>query len=155
MFKTWSPCERSAPYHEWLLHEMRFLCKERQGLATLEALHLAHIMIKMFREWIAGGSMKRGRNKKTEAAWHESQCFATGAVGKRVRVNFAGRLEYQDGSRKEAPQDYHGRGAVHLRGLIFAESTAGMQWESIHRATVPPQTSPLGLRARARAAASL
>ena len=58
MFKMWSPYEWSAPYHEWLLHEVRFLCKERLGLATLEALHLAHIMTEMFRGWIAGGSVQ-------------------------------------------------------------------------------------------------
>ena len=42
-----------------------------------------------------------------------------GPHGERLVVNFAVRLEFQDGKRKEATQDYHGRGAVHRQVIRF------------------------------------
>ena len=58
-------------------------------------------------------------------------------------MNFVGRLEFQDGKRKEASQDYHGRGAVHLHGLVFAESIASMDLHDKFSAAAPPEGHPL------------
>ena len=60
-----------------------------------------------------------------------------------MKVNFASRLEFQDGKSKEATQDYHGRGAVHLHGLIFAKTIGPMQLETKLSATLPPEDSHL------------
>ena len=119
MFKTWAPYEWSAPYHRALLHQMEALLRSRTHLATLETLHLAHILVELLREWVVGGN------------------------GRRCRINFAARLEYQDGKRKAASQDYHGRGAIHLHAVIFAEDLACLNLHEKLFATEPPEGHPL------------
>ncbi|CAE7357076.1 pif1, partial [Symbiodinium sp. CCMP2592] len=52
-----------------------------------ETLHLAHILLELLREWVAGGSRKHGESSKL---WQKHLL-----CGGR-RINFAARLEYQD-----------------------------------------------------------
>ena len=68
---------------------------------------------------------------------------ATLQDGSQVRINFVGRLEFQDGKRREVTQDYHGRAAVHLHGLVFAEEVGTSQLPTKLSATVPPEGDPL------------
>ncbi|CAE7520233.1 pif1, partial [Symbiodinium pilosum] len=56
-------------------------------------------------------------------------------------LNFAARIEFQDGKRKLATQDYHGRETAHLHGLTFAPSLASLLLEHRLRATVPEEPS--------------
>ncbi|CAE7575493.1 pif1 [Symbiodinium sp. CCMP2592] len=123
LFKTWAPYEWSAPYHRALLHQMNALLRSRLHLEGPETLHLAHILVELLREWVAGGSRKHG---ESSTLWR-THCLS-GAGGN--RINFAARLEYQDGKRKAASQDYHGRGAIHLHAVLFAESLQTLQ---LHR----------------------
>ena len=139
-FLTWAPLEWSAPYHEWLLQQMAQLGRQRLQLAGPETFHLAHVLTELFREWVCGGSRKFGR---TSSAWRSALFGGTTEDGRRLKVNFVGRLEFQDGKRKEETQDYHGRAAVHLHGLIFAESVAAMHLPDKVSASVPPEGSPL------------
>lgn len=139
-FVTWAPFEWSAPYHEWILQQMSQLGRQRLGLAGPESLHLAHLLTELFREWLCGGARKAG---DASALWQHALFSGTGPNGRKVRVNFVGRLEFQDGKRKEATQDYHGRGAVHLHGLLFSEHIQNMQLEAKFQATVPPEGHPL------------
>ena len=139
-FVTWAPFEWSAPYHEWILQQMSQLGRHRLGLAGPESLHLAHLLTELFREWLCGGARKAG---DASALWQHALFSGTEANGRKVRVNFVGRLEFQDGKRKEATQDYHGRGAVHLHGLLFSERIQNMQLEAKFQATVPPEGHPL------------
>ena len=123
LFKTWAPYEWSAPYHRALLHEMNVLLRSRMHLEGPETLHLAHILVELLREWVAGGSRKHGESSKL---WRTHNLAAAGGG----RINFAARLEYQDGKRKAASQDYHGRGAIHLHAVLFAESLQALE---LHR----------------------
>ena len=139
-FLTWAPFEWSAPYHAWILQQMAQLGRQRLQLAGPEALHLAHLLTELFREWVCGGGRKAG---DATAAWRNGIFAGAKPDGSKIKVNFVGRLEFQDGKRKEATQDYHGRGAVHLHGLIFAETLQGMNLEQKFQATVPDQGHPL------------
>ena len=139
-FLTWAPFEWSAPYHEWLLRQMEQLGRERLRLAGPETLHLAHVLTEFFREWICGGSRKAG---EASTRWETAVFGGTNEHGRKIKVNFVGRLEFQDGKRKEATQDYHGRAAVHLHGLIFAEDVAGMNLAGKVSATIPSEGHPL------------
>ena len=139
-FLTWAPFEWSAPYHEWLLQQMAQLGRQRLQLAGPEALHLAHLLTEFFREWVCGGGRKAG---DATSSWHKSFFAGTKADGTKIKVNFVGRLEFQDGKRKEPGQSYHGRGAVHLHGLVFAETLQGMNLEHKFQATVPAEGHPL------------
>ncbi|CAK9089817.1 unnamed protein product [Durusdinium trenchii] len=139
-FITWAPFEWSAPYHEALLQQMRDLGRQRLGLAGPESLHLAHLLTELFREWVCGGGRKFG---DATSQWKAALFGGTKPDGSRVKVNFVGRLEFQDGKRKESTQDYHGRGAVHLHGLVFAESIKHMKLHEKFQATVPAEGDPL------------
>ena len=139
-FVTLAPLEWSAPYHRWVMHQMSQLLRDRLALAGPESMHLAHILTELFREWIAGGAMKHG---SSSARWQDPIFGGLDAAGKPLKVNFVGRLEFQDGKRKEATQDYHGRGAVHLHGLIFANTIGPMRLETKLSATVPDEASHL------------
>ncbi|CAE7293352.1 unnamed protein product, partial [Symbiodinium sp. CCMP2456] len=116
LFKTWAPYEWSA-----LLSHMNVLLRSRMHLEGPETLHLAHILVELLREWVAGGSRKHG---ESSTLWR-THCLTGGG-----RINFAARLEYQDGKRKAASQAYHGRGAIHLHAVLFAESLQGLE---LHR----------------------
>eukprot|EP00434_Breviolum_minutum_P045362 symbB.v1.2.040649.t1/scaffold7408.1/size11443/1 len=125
LFKTWAPYEWSAPYHRALLHQMESLLRSRTHLATLETLHLAHILVELLREWVVGGTRKHG---DSSVRWKHNVLAGAPEDGQnpRCRINFAARLEYQDGKRKAASQEYHGRGAIHLHAVIFAEDLGSL-----------------------------
>ncbi|CAE7481979.1 unnamed protein product [Symbiodinium sp. CCMP2592] len=139
-FLTWAPFEWSAPYHEWLLQQMAQLGRQRLQLAGPETLHLAHILTELFREWVCGGGLKFG---ESSSVWRSAVLGGVTEDGRRLKVNFIGRLEFQDGKRKEATQNYHGRAAVHLHGLVFAESIGPMKLPQKASATVPPEGDAL------------
>ncbi|WP_422022095.1 hypothetical protein [Pyruvatibacter mobilis] len=119
---------------------MAQLGRQRLQLAGPEALHLAHLLTELFREWVCGGGRKFG---DASAGWRSALFSATKPDGSRVKVNFVGRLEFQDGKRKEATQDYHGRGAVHLHGLVFADSIEPLALHEKFAASAPPEGNPL------------
>ena len=68
-FFTWAPFEWSAPYHQWVLRQMEQLGRHRLGLAGPEALHLAHLLTELFREWVCGGGRKFG---DASSSWQRS-----------------------------------------------------------------------------------
>ena len=134
LFKTWAPYEWSAPYHKALLRHMDALFRSRLHLEGPETLHLAHVLLELIREWVAGGSRKHG---ESSTLWR--QHFLRGGG----RVNFAARLEYQDGKRRAAGQAYHGRGAIHLHVVLFAENMQALRLHEKLLATKPPEGHPL------------
>ncbi|CAE7572809.1 unnamed protein product [Symbiodinium natans] len=139
-FLTWAPFEWSAPYHEWLLRQMAQLGRQRLQLAGPETMHLAHILTELFREWVCGGGRKSGDASST---WRSALLGGVMENGRRLKVNFIGHLEFQDGKGKEVTQSYHGRAAVHLHGLVFADSLAPVRLPDKASATVPEEGNPL------------
>ena len=140
LFKTWAPYEWSAPYHRALLHQMAALLRSRQHLESLETLHLAHILVELLREWWAGGTLKHG---DSTMRWKQHVLAGDMPDGRQCRINFAARLEFQDGKRKQATQDYHGRGAIHLHAIFFAETLGPLRLHEKLLACEPSQGHPL------------
>ena len=138
LFKTWAPYEWAAPYHRWLLHAMSTERKSRLHLAGPETLHLCHIMTEMFREWVHGGAVKHG---PASSRWNNPSLSPRDGGDASPVFNFAARIEFQDGKRKLATQDYHGRETPHLHGLTFAPSLSNLPLEHRLRATVPEEPS--------------
>ena len=142
LFKTWAPYEWSAPYHRALLHQMEALLRSRTHLATLETIHLAHVLVELLREWVVGGTRKHG---DSSVRWKSNVLAGAPEDGQGpcCRINFAARLEYQDGKRKAASQEYHGRGAIHLHAVIFAEDLGRLNLHEKLLATELPAGHPL------------
>ena len=85
--------------------------------------------------------MKRGA---ASARWTDGQLLSgTATDGTPGIQNFCFRLEYQDGKRKEATQQYHGREAVHLHAIFFSTDAECLNLERTMKAEVPPQDHPL------------
>ena len=57
-------------------------------------------------------------------------------------VNFASRLEFQDGKRKTGTQKYHGRGTTHSHSLDFLENLDAIDLPSKISASMPPESDP-------------
>ena len=139
LFKTWAPYEWSAPYHRWILDALQKGHRSRQHLAGPETLHLTHIMTEMFREWVHGGAVKHGPSSKR---WSTSTLRTSPATSTSI-LNFAARVEFQDGKRKLPSQAYHGRETPHLHGLTFADSLQGLPLDTRLRADAPAEGHPL------------
>jgi hypothetical protein len=110
LFKTWASYEWSAPYHQWLLHEMATMLRSRQHLSGPETMRLAHILTELFHKWVTGGKPATKRWARRILRDEHNQKNIT-------LVNLLGRLEFQDGSRRENSDDYP-RLAVRLHGLL-------------------------------------
>ena len=138
-FLTWAPFEWSAPYNKWLLQQMEQLGRRRLQLAGPEALHLAHVLTELFREWVCGGGRKFG---DASAAWRSAICSGfERADGTRGKINFVGRLEFQDGKRKEASQSYH------VVRFIYMASSLQKAWRLCSwRASSHPPSLPRAAR---------
>ncbi|CAE7038715.1 unnamed protein product [Symbiodinium natans] len=96
-----------------------------------------------YHQWVLRQMEQLGKFGAATSNWQTSLFGGHRSDGSRVRVNFVGRLEFQDGKRKEATQDYHGRAAVHLHGLVFADEVGPSQLHTKICATVPPEGDPL------------
>lgn len=100
------------------------------------------ILVELLREWVVGGTRKHG---DSSVRWKYNVLAGAPEDGQnpRCRINFAARLEYQDGKRKAASQEYHGRGAIHLHAVIFAEDLGSLNLHEKLFATELPAGHPL------------
>lgn len=130
-----SPWEMSAPYHEFLLDDMKKLLRARLHLAPMESLHLSHLCTQLVSGLLTGANQQ---NKRDDRCWkkHILSC-KTGDEKKTTVVNFFTRLEFQDGSRKQATQMYHGSGRPHLHCLLWLEDVADIELDKSLSATLP------------------
>ena len=131
-FWTLAPSEWTMPYHVFVEDTMKKLLKERLHLPVEETLHLSHVLIQTAKGLLMGetGSRKDWKN-------HIFRC--TGKDGTERRFKAFLRLEFQDGTRKESTQDYHGSGRPHVHLIIFGEDDdfAGLDLANIVSATLP------------------
>jgi hypothetical protein len=147
-FLTQSVYEKSFPYHEWVLAEMRMQGRLRQGLAGPEALHHALVLTQFHEGYITGSNCKQGRSHKQPWTQHLFAC-ADGSGQRTYNAHFF-RLEFQDGKRKRpsASDPYRGptegRGTVHSHAIAYCENIGSMSMEQRVSATLPPlETDPV------------
>jgi hypothetical protein len=79
------------------------------------------------------------------ADFKEQILQTSGPDGTRRKIHAVARLEFQDGTRKEPTQDYHGSGRPHLHVLLFFDDDAwpSLQLEKHVSATLPPKGDQL------------
>lgn len=136
LFRTRAPYERSFPYHQWVMHEQQQVARPRMHLAGAETMHMAHVLLEIDRGFFCGARVGKGRAGER---WTQHLLGATGPQASKSTVkNNVTRLEFQDGKRKRATQDYHGRGTTHSHSLDFLENTADIHLEQKISATIPP-----------------
>ena len=120
---------------------MRQLCRSRLHLPAAETFHLAHVLTQA----IVG--LATGANKK---GWGKHILGNKTGDGQPTVVNYFARLEFQDGKRKREyrrPQDYHGRGTVHVHCLVWVENAAAARLETVVSASLPAADAQPQLRA--------
>ncbi|CAK0878230.1 unnamed protein product [Prorocentrum cordatum] len=101
----------------------------------MESLHLSHLCTQLVSGLLTGANQQ---NKRDDRCWkkHILSC-KTGDEKKTTVVNFFTRLEFQDGSRKQATQIYHGSGRPHLHCLLWLEDVADIELDKSLSATLP------------------
>ncbi|CAE7679552.1 Pif1, partial [Symbiodinium sp. CCMP2456] len=81
------------------------------------------------------------------AGWKDHILASTASEGgSKTVVNYFQRLEFQDGKRKLATQDYHGSGRVHVHSLDYLQNVEEIGLEHKMSATVPDAEEQPALR---------
>ena len=134
IFWTLSPYEWSMPYHEWVRDEMTKALRSRLHLPVAETLHVTHVLYQTVKGLLIGST-----GRKREDPWQRHLLQAVDEEGCKCDVHAFMRLEFQDGTRKAATQDYHGSGRPHLHVLIFCtrEALQNMNLDETLSATMP------------------
>ena len=136
LFRTRAPYERTFPYHAWVLHEQRAVGAPRLQLPGPETLHQAHVLLELDRGLFCGARGKKGRADRT---WSQHLLAAVDPPDVNTVLGHVTRLEFQDGKRKRARQDYHGRGTTHSHSLDFLENKSAIRLETKLSAHLPPK----------------
>ena len=106
---TQSVREEMMPYPHWVCDAMKKGCKARGRLPVAETLATTHCLMQTVRGAICGETPPKEQ-------WRSHLlCPADG----RVSLGVFNRIEFQDGTRKAATQDYHGSGRVHTHTVLF------------------------------------
>ena len=143
LFLTIAPYEWSFPYHEYMEDEMKKLLLARLHMAGPEAMHLAHVLTQTVTGFLTG---MNSRSRRQDRCWTEHLLGPKDGTDQSTVLNFFARLEFQDGKRKRhfhQPQDYHGRGTVHLHCLIWLENIKAVKLEEVVCATMPEEGSEM------------
>jgi hypothetical protein len=121
IFWTLAPDEWTFPYHEFVRRDMAKLLRQRLHLPVQETLHLAHVLTQTVRGLLTGLN-QRHATQRGSRYWGRHILAAKDDAGCEVKLAYFLRLEFQDGTRKEPSQDYHGSGRPHLHVLIFTDN---------------------------------
>ena len=134
IFWTLSPYEWSMPYHEWVRDEMSKALRSRLHLPVAETLHVTHVLYQTVKGLLVGTT-----GDKQKDPWQRHLLQAVDEEGCKCNIHAFMRLEFQDGTRKAATQDYHGSGRPHLHVLVFCtrEALQNMNLDETLSATMP------------------
>ena len=144
IFWTFSPYEWSFPYHVWIRDAMSKVLRGRLFLPIAETLHLAHVMSQLVRGLLTGRSHG---DRREGGRWTRHLLAARDPRTRRVLdLPFFSRLEFQDGTRKAATQDYHGSGRPHVHVLVFCKLPQELPMGDAASATLSDARFPTVLR---------
>ena len=134
LFWTFAPYEWSFPYHIWIRDAMSKQLRGRLFLPLAETLHLAHVMSQLVRGLLTG----RSHGDRREGGRWTAHLLAARdpASGRMLDLPFFARLEFQDGTRKAATQDYHGSGRPHVHVLVFCDHPQLLPLNAVASATI-------------------
>ena len=135
IFWTLAPDEWTFPFHQHVRSDMSKLLRHHLHLPIQETLGFAHIFSQLVRGLLCG----RHRNANAKP-WASKILNTTDEQGRPVRLNFFSRIEFQDGSRKEPTQSYHGSGRPHIHVLLFTDKPASLGLESSASASFTEHT---------------
>ena len=134
LFLTIAPYDWSFPYHVALTDSMAKLRAPRQWFPVLETIHMSHVMVQ------AVWSLLCGAHKHKKPAGRENDYQIIPAVdedGNKVDVFPVLRIEFQDGTKAEPTQNYHGSGRPHIHSLVWGVDVKQWKLHEWARATVP------------------
>lgn len=144
LFRTRAPYEKSFPYHEWVLHEMRLAGRPRLHLGGAETLHQAHVLLELDKGLMSG---TRGATGRPDRQWQDQNLLGPqrqpgddGPLPQTV-LSRVTRLEFQDGKRKPAKQAYHGRGSAHSHSLDYLQNLESIKLEEKLSAHLPDKAA--------------
>eukprot|EP00975_Prorocentrum_lima_P057897 12145102-Prorocentrum_lima.AAC.1 len=111
---------------------MAKLLQPRLKLPVLETLHIVHVMLQTAKGLLLGETGSR-------EAWRSHILNAPNADGSKKKLHAFIRVEFQDGSRKQPTQDYHGSGRAHVHMIVWCSDVhlAALPMEKLVLATVP------------------
>ena len=135
MFLTIAPYEWSMPYHISILDAMKKQGKPRLRYPIWETLHQTHVLHEINWGLIAG--LNPEYNKIRKGRENHQIIPPVDEDGKKIDVVMVLRTEFQDGTRKEATQDYHGSGRPHTHALLFTDEPEKLKLHMWASATLP------------------
>ena len=134
LFLTIAPYEWSMPYHVSVLDEMEKMGRGRQRHPLHETLHMTHVMTQAVIGLLCGSTVEFHGAQRS----NELQIIpAFGEDEQPVDVYPVMRVEFQDGTRKDPSQDYHGSGRPHVHAVVFGTNPKDWKLHEWARADVP------------------
>ena len=140
IFETNSPLEWSQPYHCLIVDCMAKTRKGRQRLPTLEALAQVHILYQLSKNFVGGSNNPTFREQHD---WKHQLLPGVSRSQGIPRPLSIHRIEFQDGTRREATQCYHGTGRPHEHNLRWAHDVKALKLELALCASVDGVPQPL------------
>ncbi|CAJ1417479.1 unnamed protein product [Effrenium voratum] len=114
LFFTLAPSEWTLPYHGFVLDGMMKLLRARLRLPVEETLHVTHTLLQTAKGFLLGHTGARQE-------WKDHLLAVRDETGRGRKLHGFVRIEFQDGTRKLATQEYHGSGRPHLHLLVFGD----------------------------------
>ena len=137
LFWTKAPYEKTFPHHAFLDDQLSKQLLSRTRLPLPETLHQTRVMTEIVRGCLTGQNGRRG-------AWSRHLLGSSSTENRPIgRIAYMTRIEFQDGTRKQETQDYHGSGRPHLHSCIFSEFPHVLRLDKIASAHIPSDDEAL------------
>ena len=114
LFFTLAPSEWTLPCHAFVLDGMTKLLRARLRLPVEETLHVTHTLLQTAKGFLLGHTGARQE-------WKDHLLAVRDKTGRSRKLHGFVRIEFQDGTRRLATQEYHGSGRPHLHLLVFGD----------------------------------
>ncbi|CAJ1459932.1 unnamed protein product, partial [Effrenium voratum] len=114
LFFTLAPSEWTLPCHAFVLDGMTKLLRARLRLPVEETLHVTHTLLQTAKGFLLGHTGARQE-------WKDHLLAVRDETGRSRKLHGFVRIEFQDGTRRLATQEYHGSGRPHLHLLVFGD----------------------------------
>ena len=128
LFFTLAPSEWTLPYHAFVLDGVTKLLRARLRLPVEETLHVTHTLLQTAKGFLLGHTGARQQ-------WTDHLLAVRDETGRGRKLHGFVRIEFQDGTRRLATQEYHGSGRPHLHLLVFGDDDLVRTLDTPHLAS--------------------